>query len=37
MDAVPHTVTLTDRSLAEASLDQLVPQVSGLPGFVAGY
>jgi len=37
MYAVPHTVTITDRSAAEAGLDQVVPQVSGLPGFVAGY
>ncbi len=35
--AVPHTVTVTDRSAAEAGLDQVVPQVSGMPGFVAGY
>jgi hypothetical protein len=37
MYAVPHTVTFTDRSAAEAGLDEVVPQVSGLPGFVAGY
>jgi hypothetical protein len=37
MYAVPHTVSITDRSAADASLDQVVPQVSGLPGFVAGY
>jgi hypothetical protein len=37
MYAVPHTVTITDRSAAEAGLDQVVPQVTGLPGFVAGY
>lgn len=37
MYAVPHTVTFTDRSGAEAGLDQVVQQVSGLPGFVAGY
>jgi hypothetical protein len=37
MYAVPHTVTFTDRSAAEADLDQVVPQVSGLPGFAAGY
>jgi hypothetical protein len=35
--AVPHTVTITDRSAVGAGLDQIVPQVSGLPGFVAGY
>jgi hypothetical protein len=37
MYAVPHTVTITDRSAAAAGLDQVVPQVSGMPGFVAGY
>ena len=37
MYAVPHTVTITDQSAAAAGLDQVVPQVSGLPGFVAGY
>jgi hypothetical protein len=37
MYAVPHTVTITDPSAASAGLDQVVPQVSGLPGFVAGY
>lgn len=37
MYAVPHTVTITDRSAADAGLDQVVAQVSGLPGFVAGY
>ena len=37
MYAVPHTVTFTDRSAAAAGLDQVVPQTSGLPGFVAGY
>lgn len=37
MYAVPHTVTITDRSAAEAGLGQVVPQTSGLPGFVAGY
>ena len=36
MYAVAHTVTLNDRSAAQAGLDQVVPQVSGLPGFVAG-
>ena len=35
--AVPHAVTITDPSAAAAGLDQVVPQVSGLPGFVAGY
>jgi hypothetical protein len=37
MYAVPHTVTITDPAAAAAGLDQVVPQVSGLPGFVAGY
>jgi hypothetical protein len=37
MYAVPHTVTITDRSAAEESLGDVVEQVSGLPGFVAGY
>jgi heme-degrading monooxygenase HmoA len=37
MHAVVHTVTLTDRSAAEAGLDEVVPRVTGLPGFVAGY
>jgi hypothetical protein len=37
MYAIPHTVTMTDRSAANAGHDQVVPQVSGLPGFVAGY
>jgi len=35
--AVPHTVAITDRSAAEAALDQIVAQVPGLPGFVNGY
>jgi hypothetical protein len=37
MYAVPHTVTITDRSAAEESLGDVVEQVNGLPGFVAGY
>ena len=37
MYAVPHTVTITDPSAAQAGLDQVVPQTSALPGFVAGY
>jgi hypothetical protein len=37
MYAVPHTVTVTDQSAAQAGLEQVVPQTSGLPGFVAGY
>ena len=36
MYAVPHTVTITDRSAVKAGLHQIVPHVSGLPGFVAG-
>jgi hypothetical protein len=31
------TVTITDPAAAAAGLDQVVPQDSGLPGFVAGY
>lgn len=37
MYAVPHTVTITDQSAAQAGLEQAVPQTAGLPGFVAGY
>jgi len=37
MYAVPHTVTITDRAAAHAALDQIVAQVSSLPGFVNGY
>jgi len=37
MFAVPPTVTITDRSAAEAGLGEVVPQVTSLPGFVAGY
>jgi hypothetical protein len=37
MYAVPHTVTVTDPSAAQAGLEQVVPQTSSLPGFVAGY
>jgi hypothetical protein len=37
MYAVPHTVTITDRAAALAGLEHMVPQVSGSPGFVAGY
>lgn len=37
MYAVPHTVTFTDRSAAEAGLGEVVGEVSRLPGFVAGY
>ncbi len=37
MYAVVIPVTFNDYSAAEAELDGLVPQVSGMPGFVAGY
>jgi hypothetical protein len=37
MFAVIIPVTFNDRSVATAELDGLVPQVSGMPGFVAGY
>jgi hypothetical protein len=37
MHAVVIPVTFNDRSAAEDELDALVPQVSGIPGFVAGY
>ncbi len=37
MYAVAHTVSVNDRVAAEAGLEQVVPRVSGLPGFVAGY
>jgi hypothetical protein len=37
MYAVAHTVSVDDRSAAEAGLEQVVPHVSGLPGFVTGY
>jgi hypothetical protein len=37
MNAVIINVTFTDASAAVAELDQLVPQVSAAPGFVAGY
>jgi hypothetical protein len=37
MNAVVINVTFTDVSAARAELDQLVPQVSAAPGFVAGY
>ncbi len=37
MYAVPHTVTITDQSAAEAGLEFAVPQTAGLPGFVSGY
>ena len=37
MYAVVIPVTFNDRSAAAAELEGLVPQVSGMPGFVAGY
>jgi hypothetical protein len=37
MHAVVIDVTIDDPSAAQAELEQLVPQVSGAPGFVAAY
>ena len=37
MHAVVISVTINDRSAAQAELSELVPQVSAAPGFVAGY
>ena len=37
MYAVVIPVTFNDRSAAAAELEGLVPQVSGMPGFLAGY
>jgi hypothetical protein len=37
MHAVVIRVTFTDAAAAQAQLGRLVPQVSGAPGFVAGY
>jgi hypothetical protein len=37
MYAVLISVTFNDRSAAVAELEGLVPQVSGMPGFRAGY
>ena len=37
MHAVLIPVTFNDRPAAQAELDELVPQTSGMPGFVAGY
>ena len=37
MHAVVHSVTINDRSAAEADLDRIVPLVSDMPGFAAGY
>jgi hypothetical protein len=37
MHAVVIPVTFNDRSAAKGELEGLVSQVSGMPGFVAGY
>jgi hypothetical protein len=37
MHAVVIDVTIEDRAAAQAELEQLVPQVSAAPGFVAAY
>ena len=37
MFAVVIPVTFNDRSAAQTELEGLVSQVSGMPGFVAGY
>lgn len=37
MHAVVIPVTFNDRTAAGAELDGLVAQVSGMPGFLAGY
>ncbi len=37
MHAVLIPVTFNDRPAAAAELDGLVPRISGMPGFVAGY
>jgi quinol monooxygenase YgiN len=37
MHAVVIDVTIDDRAAARAELEQLVPQVSAAPGFVAAY
>jgi hypothetical protein len=37
MHAVVIPVTFNDQSAAKGELDGLVPQVSGMPGFLAGY
>src|SRR5579863_7748365 len=37
MHAVVINVSFTDRAAAQASLGELVPRVSGSPGFVSGY
>jgi len=37
MHAVVIRVTINDLPAAQAELNELVPRVSGAPGFVAGY
>lgn len=37
MHSVIINVAINDRSAAQTELDELVPQVSSAPGFVAGY
>ena len=37
MHAVVIKATITDRDALPTALDELVPEVSGAPGFVAGY
>ncbi len=37
MHAVVINATITDRDALPTALDELVPQVSGAPGFLAGY
>jgi len=37
MYAVVIPVSFNDRAAAQDELAQLVPQVSGIPGFIAGY
>jgi hypothetical protein len=37
MHAVVYSVTIHDRTAAEAELENLVPPIESLPGFVAGY
>jgi hypothetical protein len=37
MHALVFTVTINDFPAAKAELDEIVPRVSGSPGFVAGY
>ena len=37
MHAVVFNVSFTDQAAAQGSLGELVPRVSGSPGFVAGY